>query len=91
MPTNKGERLFVDIRSPLTQSMGGKQHWLLVRDDCTDYCWSYFLKEKSDSRSHVIELIKELDSKYNCKTECIRCDNAGENVSLEIACRQEGF
>ncbi len=38
--TNKGERLFIDISSPSTKSMGGKQHWLLIVDDCTDYCWS---------------------------------------------------
>ncbi len=48
--------------------LGGKQHWLLVVYDCTDYCCSYFLKEKSDLKSHVIKLIKELDSKYNGKS-----------------------
>ncbi len=60
-------------------------------DDCTDYCWSYFLKEKSDLKSHVIELKKELDSKYNFKFNCICCDNAGKNVSLEKTCKQEGL
>ncbi len=89
--TNKGERLFIDISSPSTKSMGGKQHWLLIVDDCTDYCWSYFLKEKSDLKDHVIELIKEMHLKYNCKVKCIRCDNAGENISLEKACKQEGL
>ncbi len=80
--TNKGERLFIDINSPSTKSMGGEQHWLLVTDDYTDYCWSYFLKEKSDLKSHAIELIKELGSKYNCKVKCICCDNAGENIII---------
>ncbi len=86
--TNKGEQLFIDTSSPSTKSMGGKQHWLLVVDDCTNYCWCYFLKEKSDLKDHIIELIKELDSKYNCKVKCIRCDDAGENISLEKACKQ---
>ncbi len=42
-------------------------------------------------KSHVIELIKELDSKYDCKVKCILCDNAGENVFLEKACKQKGL
>ncbi len=59
--------------------MGGKQNW----------SQSYFLKEKSDLKCYVVELIKELDSKYNCKVKYIRCDNAGINVSLEKTCKQE--
>ncbi len=34
--TNKGEQLHIDIGSPSNKSMGGKQHWLLVIDDCTN-------------------------------------------------------
>ncbi len=52
--TNKEERLFIDISSPLTKSMCSKQHWLLDLDDCTDYCWSCI---------RVIELITEFYSK----------------------------
>ncbi len=40
--TNKRERTVFDISSPLTKTMGGKQHWLMVVDDCKDYCWRYF-------------------------------------------------
>ena len=36
--SNRGEQLFLDISSPSTRSMGGKWHWLLVVDDCIDYC-----------------------------------------------------
>ncbi len=64
--------------------MGGKQHWLLVLDDCTECCWSYFLKEKSDLKSHVIELIMELYLKYDCKVKYIHCDNAVENEGLGV-------
>ena len=48
----------MEISSPSTKSMGGKIHWLLVFDDCTDYCWSYFLKEKGELKNDVIELIE---------------------------------
>ena len=32
-----GERLFFDISSPLTPTVGGKKHWLLVMEDSSDY------------------------------------------------------
>ena len=38
----KGERLFIDISSPYTISMGSKKHWLQVLEDSTDHAWSYF-------------------------------------------------
>jgi hypothetical protein len=36
-----GGRLCINIRSPSTKSIGGKCHWLLVVDDCTDYAWKF--------------------------------------------------
>ena len=43
-----GERLFFDISSPSTPTIGGKKHWLLVMKDSIDYAWSYFSIEKCD-------------------------------------------
>ena len=43
-----GEKFFFDISSPSTLTFGGKHHWLLVINNCSDYCWSFFLWEKSD-------------------------------------------
>ena len=48
------------------------------------------MKEKSELKDHVIELIKELNSNYNYKVKYTRCDNAGENISLEKACKEGG-
>ena len=42
-----GERIFIDISSPKSASLGGKHHWLLVVDDCNNMMWSYFLKKKT--------------------------------------------
>ena len=83
------DRLCLDISSPTAKSLGGKQHWLLVMDDCTGYLWSYFLKEKSDLQDEVLGLIKDLKTKYGFKVKIIWCDNAGENKALEDACQQE--
>ena len=84
----KGERLFLDISSPQTTSIGGKKHWLLVLDDCTDLAWSYFLKNKSDLKDEILALIKQLKAKFGITVRYIRCDNAGENLALEKACEQ---
>ena len=86
-----GGRLCIDISSPSTKSIGGKQHWLLVVDDCTDYAWSFFLKQKSDLKDITIALIKELKQAYDIDVKIIRCDNSGENNSLQKACKQEGL
>jgi hypothetical protein len=43
-----GERVYLDISSIKGESHGGSCFWALVVDDHTDYCWSLFLKAKSD-------------------------------------------
>lgn len=58
--TIKGERLFIDISSPNTPSLGGKTHWLLIVDDCTGYTWSYFLRQKRDLPKTALKHIREL-------------------------------
>ena len=86
-----GKRIFIDISSPKTASLGGKHHWLLVVDDCTDMTWSFFLKKKSETSDKIISLIKDLKSKYEIVVKIVRCDNAGENLALQRACEKEGL
>ena len=38
----EGKRLFVDISSPFTASVGDKKHSLLVVEKSLDYAWGYF-------------------------------------------------
>jgi transposase InsO family protein len=66
-----GGRLCIDISSPSTKSIGGKRHWLLVVDDCTDYAWSFFLKQKSETKDIMIALIKELQQAYGIEVKTI--------------------
>ena len=40
-----GERLFFDISSPSTFTFGGKHHWLMVINECSNYCCSFFKQE----------------------------------------------
>ena len=89
--TTPGERLFLDISSVKTTSIGGAKFWLLVQDDATDMCWSFFLKKKSDLAQSVLTLIINLRLQHSIKVQHIRCDNAGENLSLRKRCDNGGL
>ena len=86
-----GERLFLDISSVKATSIGGAKFWLLVLDDATDMCWSFFLKEKSELAEVVLQLLLDLRFKHNRTVKFIRCDNAGENMSLQKRCDKGGL
>ena len=88
--TKAGERLMIDISSVKNNRKNGKKYWLMVIDEASSMKWSYFLQNKADQTNCVISLIKELNS--NEKTvKKIRCDNAGENQSLQKQCQAEGL
>jgi hypothetical protein len=88
-----GERLFIDISSVQYESLGGAKYWLLIVDDCTDMCWSAFLRNKSDAGPRTIKFIKELSTKLGIGVQVmiLRLDNAGENKGLENLCIDGGL
>ena len=86
-----GERLFFDISSQSTLTFGGKHHWLLVINNCSNYCWSFFPREKSDLAQTMLGLVYNLKIKLNLQVQCLHCDNAGEKQSFERTCKQEGL
>ena len=87
-----GERLCIDISSIKVKSYGGNKFWLLVVDECTDMCWSFFLKKKSDLVPKMLEFITDMRAKGKKGFgKIIRCDNAGENHKLEEFCKKDGF
>ena len=67
------------------------KHWLLVIGNSNDFIWSFVLKEKSNLVDIMIGLIKNLKNKYNLQLQYLNCNNAGENISFEKACKQEGL
>ena len=67
------ERLLFDISLPFTPTFGGKKHWLLVIDVSTNCGRGLFLKEKSNSASVMISLIKNLKTKYNIQVQYLCC------------------
>jgi len=82
-----GERLFIDISSIKSRNLGGSKFWLLIIDDATDF----FLKKKGDLSKTVRELINDLKAKIQKTVKYIRCDNAGENKSLEKDAKCDGL
>jgi len=62
-----------------------------MMDDASDYCWSEFLKQKSELADRVINKIRDLKAKGIANVKVIRCDNAGENISLKQKCEALGL
>jgi hypothetical protein len=85
-----GERVYLDLSSIRDESYGGSCFWVLLVDEYTDYCWSIFLKRKSDLKSKVMTLLTDLkiagiDVKY------IRCNDLGKNKSLFDECQAQAY
>jgi hypothetical protein len=54
----------------------------LIVGDYTDYCWSFVLKNKSDLKVKIKNLLTDLKI-ANQKVRFIRCDDAGENMTMK--------
>ena len=64
-------------------SMGGRQHWVMLVDEATDYKKSFFLKKKNEQVEPIIDWIKALKARHKVQVNIIICDNAGENKVVE--------
>ena len=81
----------IDISSVKTKnSKRVGKYWLLVVDEATSMKWSFFLKSKDSQVALLIGFIKTLQNQ-NKQVKFIRCDNAGENISLQQALDSEGM
>jgi hypothetical protein len=81
-----GERLYINISSIKERSLGGAKFWALIVYDYTDYCWSFVLKNKSDLKVKIKTLLTDLKI-TNQNVRLIRCDNAGENMTMKMILR----
>ena len=81
----------IDISSVKTQnSKRSGKYWLLVVDEATSMKWSFFLKSKDAQVPLLTGFIKNLQEQGK-NVKYIRCDNAGENVSLQQSLDNEGM
>ena len=85
----KGERLFIDITPIKHKSYGGSKNWLLVVNNSTDYCWSFFRKTKDKLKDRMATLIRKLLKREKVKVKNIRMDNAGKNLDFKRLSEEE--
>jgi hypothetical protein len=81
--TTLGGRISFDISSVNVVSHGNNKFWLLVIDEFSSYCWSYFLKYKSDLPEAMYTFVLEFEAAINSKIKIFRSDNAGENIAFK--------
>ena len=78
-----GERLFLDISGPYSDSLNQNKYWLRIVDDYTRFSWDCFLPAKSGIQVPLGKLLKANQAAGRpCKF--LRCDNAGENESFVL-------
>lgn len=88
--TKPGERIMIDISSVKSKDQRKiGRFWLLVVDEATDMKWSYFLTSKKQQVPVLLGFIKNL-KEIGQPVRYIRCDNAGENLSLKKQLDNEG-
>ena len=66
--------------------MGGAKYLCLMMDDHSGFVLGTYLKRKSDLQEKGIEMIQIFENDFNLKVKKIRCDNAGENQTMEKEC-----
>jgi len=61
----------MDISSIKYESLGKAKFWLLLIDDATDYCFSFFMKQKSGLSKTVRDLVNNLKAQQGIKVGII--------------------
>jgi hypothetical protein len=72
-------------------SYGGVKYWILIVDDYSHCCWSYFVFNKSGLKIMMVLFAKLMTVAYNISVEKIRLDNSGENVDMAVLIHAEGY
>ena len=73
--------IHIDVVGPMpTNSINVYRYFLTFIDDCSRYCWIYFMKLKSE----VFETFKSfkvmVENSFNKKIKSIRSDKGGEYI-----------
>jgi hypothetical protein len=73
-----GKQIYLEISSIKDRSYGGSKFWVLIVDDYTDYCWSIFLKKKSELKEKMFTLLTDLKI-AGSNVKYTHCDDSAEN------------
>ena len=70
-----------DVDVPmLSNSINGCRYFLTFIDDCSRYCWIYFMKQKSEVFENFKVFKVMVENSFNKKIKSIRSDNGGEYI-----------
>ena len=68
-----------DVVGPIpTKSINGCRYFLTFIDDCSRYCWIYFMKQKSEVFDTFKVLKDMVEKSFNKKINSVRSDKGGE-------------
>ena len=81
--TITGQRVSFDISSVNKTCYCGNKFWLLVVDEFTNYCWSIFLKNKSNLPEAMMNWLNNFQREHKINVQHFRCDNSGENKKFQ--------
>ncbi|KAG8475459.1 hypothetical protein CXB51_032225 [Gossypium anomalum] len=92
--SSKLELVHTDVCGSMrTESLSGNRYFILFIDDCTRYCWIYFLKHKSEVAQVFIKFKAAVETETGCKIKTIRSDNGTEYTSAQFQslCKDAGI
>lgn len=73
------ELLHADVWGPYsTISLLGHKYFLTLVDDYSRFTWVIFLKNKSETKNHIINFVAYLENQFNTSLKCLRSDNGTE-------------
>jgi hypothetical protein len=58
-----GDRIYVDIGGTIWRSYGGAKYWILIVDNYSQYCWSYFVPDKASLKPIMLIFFRLLEVK----------------------------
>ena len=77
-----GEKIYLDLISHNKPSYRCSNNWILIEDSDTKQKWYFFTNSKGDSTENVASFLKKMKTMKKT-VKIIRCDNAGEDKTLE--------
>ena len=75
-----GERLFLDISSMSSESIGGNNYAVLIVDDFSRFKWCFLLKKREFLTEKVLPFLTNIKKNYDLQE--VRMDGAQENHTL---------
>ncbi|KAG8480143.1 hypothetical protein CXB51_024938 [Gossypium anomalum] len=88
------ELVHSDICGPMkTPSLNGSKYFLLFIDDLTRFCWTFFLKQKSDVFEAFGKFKAMVENQTGCRIKTLRTNNGAEYLSdrFKRLCEQAGI